>query len=366
MKLRYLLLLGFQVMFARVAFTQKGTASQSQNLVVITFDGVRWHEIFKGADLSLLKDKKFNSSDSLLRIEKYWSDEPGERRSKLMPFLWNYIVKNGQLYGNRDAGNFVNVKNPYWFSYPGRSESFCGYVDTAVNSNDFPDNPNTNVFEFINQQPLYKGKVAGFASWNVVAHALNRNRSGMYVNVAYEEIKGDKLTPLEQFANETQRYEPTIFGASERVDASTFMLTKAYIQAKHPKVIYIDLGDTDEYAHEGHYDKYLDAIHNCDAMISSLWNYMQGDAFYKNNTSFVVVPDHGRGEGDKWTDHGSKTPHSNDTWILTFGAGIKHSGEIKAKGQLYNEQFAQTIAGLLGLRFNATHPVAPAIDGIIK
>jgi hypothetical protein len=82
----------------------------------------------------------------------------------------------------------VNVQNTYWFSYPGRSESFTGYFDPAVNSNEYPDNPNTNVLEYIDQQPGFHGKVVTFASGDAVARILNRNRNGMLVNIYGEDI----------------------------------------------------------------------------------------------------------------------------------------------------------------------------------
>ena len=106
----------------------KAASGKTQNIVVILIDGYRWQELFRGAELDLLENKKYNTSDSLQRIRKYWSDDVNERRKKLMPFTWNYIAKHGQLYGNRNLGNKVNVMNPYWFSYPGRAEVLSGFV----------------------------------------------------------------------------------------------------------------------------------------------------------------------------------------------------------------------------------------------
>lgn len=345
-------------------FAQK--ANQPGNVIIVSIDGLRWHEVFQGAEKQLLANRKFNSQDSAQLLKKYWSDDQLERRIKLMPFVWNTIAKNGQLYGNRDLGSKVNVKNTFWFSYPGRSENLTGYPDPKVNSNDYPDNPNKNVLEFIDQQKAYKGKVAAFASWDAVARIINRNRNGIMVNNPFEDLKGDHLTEAEQLVNEMQHYEPQLWGDGERWDASTYALAKAYIQANHPKVVYLDLADTDDHAHEGKYDFYLDATHNIDAMIGSLWSYIQKDPFYKNNTSIVIMPDHGRGEGRQWTSHGSGTPHSNDTWFMAIGPKIKPLGEVKNNGQIYQDQYAKTIARLLGLNFTSVNPIGEAIDSVVK
>ncbi|NHA02324.1 LTA synthase family protein [Mucilaginibacter sp. HC2] len=359
-------LLMFLLLTGITALAQKATADKVENILIVSIDGLRWHEVFQGAEKTLILNKKYNSQDSVLRIKKYWSDDQQERRAKLMPFVWSVFAKDGQLYGNRDLGSLVNVKNPYWFSYPGRNENLTGYADPKVNSNDYPDNPNKNVLEFIDQQKGYKGKVVAFASWDAVARIINRNRNGLMVNNPFEDIKGDNLTEAEKLANEIQHYEPQIWGDGERLDATTYALAKSYIKAKHPKVVYLDLADTDDHAHGGNYDLYLDAIHNIDAMISSLWSYMQKDPFYKNNTTIVVMPDHGRGEGKQWTSHGASIPHANDTWLMAIGPKIKPLGEVKSNGQIYQDQYAKTIAKLLGFNFTSVNPIGEAINSVAK
>ena len=139
-------------------------AQQTENIIIITTDGFRWQEVFKGMDSAIANNKRFNQGDSSYLYEKYWSNDATERRKKLLPFLWSTVSAHGQLYGNRTLGNKVNNANPYWFSYPGYSEIMTGYPDTAVNSNEYPPNPNVTVLEFFNQQPKLKGRVAAFGA----------------------------------------------------------------------------------------------------------------------------------------------------------------------------------------------------------
>jgi hypothetical protein len=333
-------------------------------MVIFLLDGYRWREIFQGADSSLLADPRFNHTDSAWTVAKYWDSNVEARRRRLMPFTWETIAHQGLMLGNREYGNLVNVKNKYWFSYPGRSETFAGYYDSAVNSNEYPDNPNTNVLEFINRDPAFHEKIATFASWDAVARILNRHRNGMLVNVFREDVQEDHLTPQQVEANHWQHLLPEIFGKGVRMDAGTYALAKAYLLANHPRILYIDLIETDDFGHSGQYGEYLDAAHDADAMFREIWTLLQQDPFYKDKTDLLIFPDHGRGIGPLWTDHGSETPHSDETYLLAMGPGIPKRGEVMTPGQIYQEQYAQTIAALLGFHFTASHPVAPAITGI--
>lgn len=353
----------FLIIFSNNIFAQQ---HKTKNVILISIDGYRWKEIFGGADSVLLFNKKYTSQDSLSMMRKYWAKDATTRRQKLMPFFWNTIAKRGQLFGNRDFGNYVNVKNPYWFSYPGRSETICGYYDSRINSNSYPDNPNENVLEFINKQKGYENRVVTIAGWDAVARIVNRNRNHMPLINPYEDVKGKNLTEAQKLANELQNYLPDYFGKSVRFDLTTYAIARTYIAANHPKLVYIDFVDTDDLGHAAQYDSYLDAAHYLDEMIGNLWKTLQEDPFYKNNTTIMIYPDHGRGIGEGWVSHGSGTAHSGETWMAILGPDIQARGEIKIAGQIYQDQFAQTIANLLGFWFTANHPVGDPVKDLMK
>ncbi len=340
-------------------------AQKTKNVILISLDGYRWRELFLGADSSLLFNKKY-TKDSAWTVHKYWAPTTTERREKLMPFVWNQFGKKGQLYGNRTVGNNVDLKNTYWFSYPGRSETWTGYFDSTLNSNNKIDNPNENVMEFINRQKGFEGKTAAFASWDVVAWILNRNRNNITVNIWGEDVKSPNLTSMQKEANAFQHMMPDTWGQGERLDVSTYAMSKAYMMAEHPRLFYMDLGDLDCFAHEGQYNQYLDAANKTDRMIKDLWDYLQSDKFYKDQTTLIICTDHGRGEGAKWTSHGTSAPHSNETFMIVMGPDSKPLGEIKTNSQIYQDQFAQTIANLLGFTFKTNHPVGDAVKTVLK
>ena len=98
-------------------------------------------------------------------------------------------------------------------------------------------------------------------------------------------------------------------------------------------------------------------------MIEELWHYVQTTPGYKDNTTFIITTDHGRGsKTSKWTDHGTFIKGSSQTWLAIMGPGIEPLGEMKDKEQFYQAQIAQTIASLLGQKFISDESVAPAIS----
>ncbi len=336
---------------------------KTENVIVVTLDGLRWQEIFGGIDSALIVNTSY-TKDSAALEQQFGGATAIERRKKLFPFLWNTIALNGQLYGNRIYDNKINVANPYHFSYPGYNEIFTGYPDTAVNSNDKILNKNVNVLEFINHQPAFKNKVAAFTTWDVFPYILNRQRSGLYINSDSDTIT--PTTPALKLLNELQYLAPRPIGV--RPDVITYFAAKEYLKANRPKVLYISFDETDDLAHAGMYDLYLGSAHAEDAMIADLWNFIQQQPQYKNKTTLIITCDHGRGDKDKnnWRHHGADIEESSQIWLAAIGPDTKPLGELKTANQLYQKQIAATIASLLGLQFKAVHPVAAAIETIIR
>lgn len=347
----------------QLSVAQKTT--RTENVILITLDGMRWQEVFNGAE-GLLVSKEF-VSDSAAIMRDFWAGTPELRRKKLMPFLWSSIAGQGQIYGNRAYDNFVNVSNNQWFSYPGYNEILCGFADNErINSNDKMDNPNKNVLEFINQQKDYKGKVVAYSSWDVFPYIINTKRSGVPVNAGIVEAMGN-TNEREKWLNELMYQVPNPLG-EVRLDAFTFNYALEYLKKNSPKVMYIALDETDDFAHGGKYDLYLRSARYTDDFIKTLWNWCQSNEKYKNKTSIIITTDHGRGSEakDAWKHHGDKVAHADEIWLAIIGPDTPPWGEVRQKGQLYQNQVASTVATLLGLDYTNTPKPGAAIASAVK
>ncbi len=338
-----------------------------ENIIIVTTDGFRWQEVFKGVDSSIAEMAQFNQQHKDEIYKKYAAATATESREKILPFIWGTMAKNGQIYGNRKYSNNVDNANPYWFSYPGYSEIFCGYVDTAVNSNGYKANPNTNVLEFLNKQSAYKQKVAAFGAWDAFDRILNEKRSGFPVFSGYDDCCGNSKDSIAGVINAMKNNSYRPLGDEEALDVFTNYEAIHYLKTVQPKVLYISYGETDEWAHKGQYLDYLDAAHRVDHWLEDLWNYVQSSPQYKDKTAIFITVDHGRGDLDKtkWTSHNNKIEDSHQIWFAVMGPGIPAKGEMKTKMQLYQKQFAQTFAGLLNCNFTCEHPVETGLTKMI-
>lgn len=340
-------------------------AQPVQNLILVTLDGVRWQEIFNGADSTLLFDPVF-SRDTASARKQFWAKNAADRRQQLTPFLWNTVARQGQLYGNRQLGNRMNVSNPHWFSYPGYNEILSGYADERIKSNDKIDNPNVTVLEFLNQQPAFRGKVAVFSSWDVIEAAVNEKRSGIYANSANEATQ--PRTAVDSLLSDMTALYPREYGDGVRADFLTYLAARQYIRQQQPRVLFLSLDETDELAHGGRYLDHLTMLKAIDRYLADLWQLVQRMPQYAGKTALVITTDHGRGHTPKarWRDHGTKTPDSYQIWLGAVGPGIAATGEQKGGAVLFQNQIAATLANLLGVDFKADHPVGMPIAPLLQ
>ncbi len=324
-------------------------------VIVIMTDGLRWQDVFRGMDPEIANNKKFHHGDSLQIFNKYWASTASERRQKLMPFVWSEVIAKGQIHGNREKGSLMNVANPYWFSYPGYSELTTGQVDTAVNSNEYKPNPNTNFFEYLNTLPAYKGKVVAFGAWDAFDRILNEQRAGFPVINAFDEYikigKDEQAQLLTNMIKDTHRP----FGNSEVLDVFMHYQIMHYLKKEKPMAAFLSYGDTDEFAHEGNYSYYLDGAHAFDKYVKDIWNFVQADPDYKDNTTILITTDHGRGETIKsqWTSHGQKVLDSHQNWYMMLGKGVQSTGEITSPEQTYTKDLIHKVSDLMGLKFKS-------------
>jgi hypothetical protein len=339
--------------------------NDGDRVIVITLDGARHQEIFGGLNVDILKStlRETQKVEDQAVYKQFWAETPEARRQKLMPFFWGtWMAKHGSIAGNRALGSAVSLTNKQWFSYPGYSEILLGEAhDDTIKSNDPIRNPYTSVLEGLKAKlHLPRERVATFASWGVFNAIVEHEPGTTYIdagplpeNAAYATLdaKGKDLFAIQQ--------EVLPPWGGTRYDYFTFKLAMAHLAAKRPRVTYIAFDETDDWAHDGKYDRVLETYAKTDRYLEQVWTWIQSQPDYRDHTHILITTDHGRGKGgEDWKNHGAKVVGADETWIAFVSPRMTQRGEWRNQPALTTSQVAATIANWLGLDWRAQHPAA--------
>jgi hypothetical protein len=152
-------------------------------------------------------------------------------------------------------------------------------------------------------------------------------------------------TEKSRWLNEVSAAAPELW-RTVRLDFLTHGYAMQALETRHPRVLYIAYGETDDFAHDGSYDRYIDAAHRTDQMLSKLWDWLQADPVYRDKTTLLITTDHGRGNtSDGWMHHASLAateklgienapdgvPGSDQTWFAAIGPNINSAGLVRGE-----------------------------------
>ena len=331
---------------------------QTRHVFLITADGLRWEEVFNGAEWTLMNKTNGNVADTNALLRDFWRETPEARRAALMPFVWGTMAARGQLWGNRAKGSSVRVANGHNFSYPGYNELLTGAADRAIDSNDKNLNANTNVFEWLNTRPAFTNRVAAAVNWCVIPWLLNAPRARIPVWSGFEMPPGSVAAPTPPAAAELLA-RTTPLWTDVGLDTFTAAVVREIVRQKQPRALYVSYGETDDWAHEGRYDRYLRAARNFDACVEEVWNLAQSLPEYRGRTTLILSTDHGRGPAPvAWKGHGRAIPESAYIWLGVIGPDTPSRGKRSDTRVMTEGQIAATVAALLGEDFRAANPRA--------
>jgi len=111
-----------------------------------------------------------------------------------------------------------------------------------------------------------------------------------------------------------------------REDTTTLRRIKEILTNEHPRIVMINFKQPDAAGHSANWNNYLQGIADTDSYLGELWDYLQNNGFYKDNTTLFVTNDHGR-HPDGWLDgyvsHGDGCDGCRHINLLTIGPDFK-------------------------------------------
>jgi len=355
----FVILIALFVLAAEARFSAQ--PGPGDRVILITLDGARVQEMFGGLDVDILRAtiKPDQKAQDQPVYRRFWAETPEARRLKLMPFFWGTLMAgHGSIAGNPRASSSVTLTNKHRFSYPGYSEILLGEAhDDSIKSNDPTRNPYVTVLEELKTRlGLTAAQVGVFASWNVFSAIVEHTRGALTVNAGYQDFNHPDAPVRELSA--LQLETPTPWD-SVRHDVYTFRFAMAHLKSARPRVMYLALGETDDWAHDGRYDRVLETYARTDRFLEELWRWLESDTEYRNRTHILITTDHGRGRtpGD-WRDHGANVEGAQNVWMAFVSPRMPQRGEWRQHPLLHTSQAAATLASWMGVDWHALRPAA--------
>ena len=335
-------------------------ALRTRNVILVTVDGLRIQEMFGGMDEILVKKEKYSGIDDLERARsRFWRPTAEGRRRALMPYFWGTLVRQGIVLGNKDRGSSVHPRNPLLFSAPGYAEILTGQYQADVTTNDVKRYPHPTVLEYVRRElRLGKTQVATFGSWDGFKTLSSSQADAFFTNGGYEKVPAAMATPRMAYLGELQDQIMALW-ESGRSDAVTFNLALEYLKKYRPRLLYIALGEPDDWAHARRYDRLLDYLHVLDDYLRTLWETVERSEFYRGKTTLIITTDHGRGvRPDDWVEHDAGIAGSEDIWVAVIGPDTPDLGDLAPYPTVHQADVAATLARFFGLDYRKFNPEA--------
>ena len=194
--------------------------------------------------------------------------------------------------------------------------------------------------------------VASWAHFNAIAEHIE---GATFVNAGQETLAGNAgLDRLNAW-----QVEAAPPWDSVRFDTFTFDVAMTHLAAARPRLLYLALDETDDWAHDARYERLLDAYARTDQYLKRLWTWLESQPDYRGRTHLLITTDHGRGRTPAdWRDHGGKIAGAEDVWIAFVSPSMSRRGEWKNHPGLFTNQVAATVARWLGVDWREIRPTA--------
>src|SRR6478736_1977300 len=243
-------------------------------VVIVTLDGVRWHEVFEGVDAQLAASHGISPNDVVSAAE-------------LTPNLHRIVATHGAALGAPGHGAAISASGPNFVSLPGYAELLSGRRATRCRDNQCTGGGARTLLDEFRDSGRSSSHVAVFTSWPDIGRVTSEH--------------GVVAEPLPRSA----RFRP---------DAETAALALAHLKNHPPKFMFLGLGEPDEFAHQDDYAGYLNAVRHADARIAEVDEELALLAAHGTRTALFITADHGRAHN--FVEHGSKFPESARVWLV--------------------------------------------------
>jgi len=275
----------FIILLPLVGYSQEINKSPQQNVFIVVIDGVRYSESFGSG-------------------------------AKYIPHLFNDLKPLGTLFTNfRIAEEGMTSTNP------GQASILTGnWQLIANNGTEHPNKP--TLFEYYRK-------------------AFDAKETDCFIVAGKKKLDALAFSSFPDYGKDFKASTKCFdLNNNNKVYDSLIVALDNY----HPKLVLVNFPMTDKEAHSGSWDGYIAALENADSLIYLLYNKIQSDPFYKDNTTLLITNDHGR-HTDNFTNHGCDCDGCEHIMLLAVGNNFEANGINDSLH--YQIDICKTVGGIL-------------------
>jgi bisphosphoglycerate-independent phosphoglycerate mutase (AlkP superfamily) len=241
-----------------------------------------------------------------------------------VPYMQQLFSKQGSIFGNFKNNGVTNT-------CPGHTAITTGVYQKLDNTGlELPDNP--SIFQYYLKQtgaPREK-------TWIVTS----KGKLEVLANTKDKDWKG-------QFK---PKYSCGAGRGTYRDDKLTLQKAEEIITTHQPKLMLVQFKEPDISGHRNDWEDYIKGLQTSDSLTVALWNFVQQQPGYTDNTIMLVTNDHGR-HTKHFAHHGDDCDGCRSIFLLAIGKGIP----VQQVGDVYEQiDISATIAHWLHIDMPTT------------
>lgn len=319
---------------APMSVEPEAPAPEPPAVVLVVLDGVRWQDVF----------------------------DP-----KNTPALHRMIAERGAAVGAPGHGPVMSASGPAFVSLPGYSEIFTGRRAHGCADNDCGRARAATLFDEVARADGSPDAVGVFSSWERIERAASPQQgafvlsAGRSVRWHPEQLARDP--DVAALLDQAAATDPFPGYGDFRPDRLTAAIALRYLEERRPRLLYVGLGEPDEYAHRGDFPGYLASLRAADAVVGTIFETLDRMGERGKRTTVLVTADHGRAVD--WRNHGREMPESARVWLFAGGEGISARGLARSVRSHRLSDVAPTVRALLDMPSDAAPSAGAPIDELL-
>jgi hypothetical protein len=295
-----------------------------------------------------------------------WQDVVGDGHA--MPRLTALAREHGAVVGAPKSGTTLRASGPNFVSMPGYAEIFGGAPARECTGNDeCASATHETIADAVRADSGSPYDAAVFASWPDLVRVSSTNPDALVVSAGRSLTHHEALMrndpEMSELLDRGERADAWPGEKDFRPDRFTAPIAERYLALFHPRFLFVSLGESDEYAHQGNRLGYLDALHYADGVIAELYAATHGPNAHGRATTLLVTADHGR--SNDFRDHGERWPESSRSWLVALGDDVSR-GALRGAGDRALADLAPTVRAWLGLPADDASDSGHAIAGLLE